>query len=216
MNLKDEKTRRELALKYQPLLYKIANQMKLKMPQEMDFDDVIGYGNEGIAYAMNTYKENMGQSFQQYLGWCIRNKMLTGINEEGHTIKFSAYHQKKVKSGDAEYPSLRSLDSYFDSNDNDDDAPSSRMAELGTTNIDCDMKDFYIKFLKWVYTNFSKRDADIFLHFYGLDGSKPLSGKELAEKYGVSNCCISLSKKKIIDKLKHSSFKNELFNFLNE
>ena len=48
MNLKDEKTRRELAIKYQPLLYKIANQMKLKMPQEMDFEDVIGYGNEGI------------------------------------------------------------------------------------------------------------------------------------------------------------------------
>ena len=213
LDLNDSKTRERLARQYQPLLHKIANQMVLKIPPEMSFDDVLGYGNEGIVYAMNTYKDNLGQSFQQYLGWCIRNKILTGINEEGHTIKFSAYHQKKAKEGNSDYLSFSSIDSYTRDDDNDE-APSSRMSQLGVSYNPLEDKDIAKKFYKWVYANFSERDADIFIRFYGLDGKKPMSGKELSEKYGVSNCCITLCKKKIIETIKKSKFKEELYSIL--
>lgn len=210
--LKDSKVRENIAKKYVPLLHKIAKQLAMKMPPEMTYDDLIGYGEEGIVYAMNTYKPDKGQTFQQYLGWCIRNKMFTGINEEGHTIKFSAYSQKKVKENNGEYINVVPISSIGSSNDDDDDnMADDHIEQLGVEQQSINQSDVWKQVCEWVKDNFSERDTNMFIKFYGLDGQEPMEGKELAEKYGVSNCCVTVSKKKIIEAIKKS---NELKDLL--
>lgn len=209
---RDSKVRENIAKKYVPLLHKIANQLMCKTPPEMTYNDLLGYGEEGIVYAMNTFKDGMGQTFQQYLAWCIRNKMFTGINEEGHTIKFSAYSQKKAKEGNGEYISVTSISSIGgNSEDGEDSISDDHIAQLGVEQQEPNPPEVWKQICEWAKSNFSERDADMFIRFYGLDGEEPMEGKELAVKYGVSNCCVTISKKKIIEAIKKS---NELKDLL--
>ena len=211
--IKDKQLREKIAKQYIPLLHKIANQMILKKPEEMDFQDILGFGNEGMVYAMNTYNSEKGLSFQQYLGWCIRNKILSGINEEGHTIKFSAYAQNKAKLGKSEYISTVSMSSLF-SNDDDDKPQSDRLPQIGDCESNKSDQSVWEKVCEWARKNFSERDSDMFIRFYGLDGQEPEEGKKLASKWGVSSCCVSVSKKKIIDAIKKSKELKDLLSDL--
>ena len=58
-------------------------------------DDVIGFAEEGLVDAMNTYNPNKGQSFKSYAAYRILYFIQNGSNSQGHTVKFSAYMQKK-------------------------------------------------------------------------------------------------------------------------
>lgn len=214
MNLQDPKTRNELAKKYVPLLHKIANQQYLKCPPEMTYDDLVGYGQEGMVYAMNTFKEGTSQSFQQYLGYCILHKIQTGINQEGHTIKFSAYHQKKAKEGKCDYVSVTPFSALNTHSEDEDDA-SDHLEELGVVDNHENPVEVWRRVCEWAKKNFSQRDSDIFIKFYGLDGDEPVEGKILAKKYGVSSCCVTVSKKKIIEALKKTEFMDSLADLLN-
>lgn len=215
LNLTDPIVRNEIAKKYVPLLYKIVNQQSHKCPPETDYEDLVGYGQEGMVYAMNTYKEGTSQSFQQYLGYCILHKIQTGINQEGHTIKFSAYHQRKAKAGEVDYVSTTPFSALSRSSSGDEEEDSTdRIEELGIVDDYEKPVEIWEQICEWARKNFSARDADMFIRFYGLDGQESLEGKELAKKYGVSSCCVTVSKKKIIEALKKTEFMESLIEFI--
>ena len=207
----DEHLRERIAREYIPLLHKIANQMLLKKPEEMDFQDLLGYGNEGIVYAMNTYNAQKGLSFQQYLGWCIRNKILSGINEEGHTIKFSAYAQNKAKEGKSEYVSTVSFSSL---SSDDDETRDDRIPQIADNSSNISETSVWDKICEFARNNFSEKESDMFIRFYGLDGKEPDEGKKLAEKWNCSGCNVTVSKKKIIEAIKKSQELKDLLSDL--
>lgn len=212
--IKDRQLREKIAKQYAPLLHKIAKQMILKKPENMEFQDILGYGNEGIVYAMNTYNANKGLTFQQYLGWCIRNKILSGINGEGHTIKFSAYAQNQAKTGKSDYISVQSFSSLQNNSQNDDSDSDDRLVCIADKSKNANEKKIWETVCEWARNNFTKKESDVFIRFYGLDGNKPDDGKKLAAKWGVSGCSVSLSKKKVIDAIKKSKELKDLLSDL--
>ena len=210
----DNKLREKVVKQYIPLLNKIAKQHVLKMPQEMEYDDILGYGYEGMVYAMNTYNSDRGLSFQQYLGWCIRNKILSGINEEGHTIKFSAYAQSQAKAGKSDYISTQSF-SFFQNNNSDEDAgETDRLSCIVDTSKNVQEDKIWKIVCEFARKNFSEKDADMFIRFYGLDGKEPEEGKRLAARWGCSGCSVTVSKKKIIEAIKKSKELKDLLSDL--
>lgn len=176
---------------YVPLINKIIQQMLAKKLPLM-YDDMLGYGYEGLMYAYRTFREGTSQNFTQYAAWCIRNFIFTGMNEEGRVIKFNAYHQKKAEAND-ETLVIKSISSFYDDNDNADD----KLGFLSRDDEYVNLEEVADVIIKYVNEHFSQRDADIFISSMGFDCGK-IKGKDLAQKYGISSASVTIINKKII------------------
>ena len=193
LSLTTEEGRTALFNKYIPLLYKIVNQWVGKLP--LEFDDIVGYAQEGFVYSMNTYKSDTTQTFKQYAAWCMRNFILSGANEEGHTVKYSAYNQKKTKDAGGSTYIMRSIDMNWDSREN---GPFETIAGIDEIPIDGTAEDAYREMHKFVVKNFSVRDCDMFFRTYGLFGKEAEKCKDIANSYNLSAASVTITNKKII------------------
>ena len=197
-DFQNDEIRELLFKKYSPLMHKIVNQLKSSMP--LDYNDVIGAAMEGFVYAMNSFKRGTSQSFKQYSAWCMRNFILSSANSEGHTVKFSAYNQKKAKErGESTFKSV-SMNNF--TGDSEDD---SRLSILGVdedTVFDETPENAYSALYQFVDENFTVRDRTIFYSTYGLNGHDVVKGKDLADKFKMSAASVSLINKRVINAIK--------------
>lgn len=206
LDLKDSRTREELFKQYTPLMYKIVNQYVASLPLCMD--DIVGAAMEGFTYAMNTYKTGTSQSFKQYAGWCMRNFILSSANSEGHTVKMSAYNQKKAKeAGESTFKCLTftNMSLYGDEEVDEDKLKMLGYSEIENQNLTSEDETMYILY-EWLTENFSTRDCHVFFHTYGIFGHQLMKGNELAEMYGLSPASISVTNKKIIKKIRTQNY----------
>lgn len=203
LDLQDNKVRGMLFIQYQPLMYKIVNQFDGNLP--LDRDDIISAAMEGFTLALNKWKPGTSQSFQQYAAWSMRNSILNSSNQEGHTVKFSAYQQKKAKEeGRSTFNTVR-INSML--SDGDDDG-SDRMIELGVEQPEMDLEtndSVFWQFYEWMSERFSQRDCHIFYHTYGVHGYELLKGTEIAEMFNISAASVSVTNKKIIKEIRNDN-----------
>jgi RNA polymerase sigma factor (sigma-70 family) len=177
---------------YKPLINKIIQQLLAKKLPLM-YDDMQGYAYEGLMYAYRTFREGTSQNFTQYAAWCIRNFILTGMNEEGHTIKFNNYHQKKAAEA-GETLVVRSIDTFY--GDDDGNNPEDKLGFLGVSDEVDNLEEFAGIIIAYVKSHFPPRDADIFITSMGFSGK--VKGKDIAAKYGISSALVTITNKKII------------------
>ena len=83
--LHDERQRDRIVRQYQPLVYKIAKQQQDKTA--LSIDDVIGFAEEGLVDAMNTYNPNKGQSFKSYAAYRILYFIFTTFDTSHLIVK---------------------------------------------------------------------------------------------------------------------------------
>lgn len=199
--------REEIALQYQPLVHKITNQWKDRLP--LTQQDILGFAEQGLVVAINTYdpkkkNKNTGkvgkQTFKQYAAWCILHEILNGANNEGHIVKMSAYHQKKRKESGSSTYIYKSINIAYD----DEGEYRGNIPELSETDPYIGMSDVYNKLYTHIEQNFSKRDCDVFYRFYGLKNKEPEQGKKIAESYDISPCTVTLITKKIIKSIQQN------------
>lgn len=187
-----DKEREAYARKYTPLVYKIANQNKDKTP--LAYEDVLGFGFEGLADAMNTYEENKGQSFLQYASYRIYYFIMNGTNREGHIVSFSDYQQKKAKAeGRSTYIFQRIVSKTDEHGDEHWNIPEP-CVDPEKTSVGKALDD--IK--KFVQTRFTKRDADIFFQTFGLGEKDDVPRVQIAKQYKVSSAAITYVNQRII------------------
>ena len=194
----------ELAKKYQPLVYKIALQWIGKLP--LTFGDILGYGNMGLAKALNEYNPdkinkdgNKGsQTFQQYAAYSILHSILNGSNQEGHIVKFSAYQQKKRREQGESTHIMKSIDI----NVGPDGDYRLNIPEIGEEDKYIGLKDVYSRLYDRIESKFSKRDCDIFYKVLGLKDYKIVKGTDLAKQYHIAPCTITIIKNKIVNYIK--------------
>jgi DNA-directed RNA polymerase specialized sigma subunit len=186
-----DKERDAYARMYTPLVYKIANQNKDKLP--LSYSDILGFGFEGLTDAMNTYNEGMGQTFLQYAAYRIFYFIMNNANKVGHIVSFSSYYQKKAKEkGDSTHIFQR-----LDAMEGNDDA-SDIFIHKESPNITKILDDLRV----FVSSRFSKRDTDIFFKTFGLGESDDMYRTQIAKQYGVTNPVITYANQRIIKAIK--------------
>lgn len=205
MLITDDKEREALAVQYQPLVHKIVNQWINKLP--LTSDDILGYAEEGLVVAINTYDpEKKGrktgkkgnQSFKQYAAWCMLHAILNGSNNEGHTVKLSAYHQQKRKNAGESTFIMKSIDITYD----EDGEVHSNIPEIGVNDPYIGLTDIYDRLYDKIENHFSKRDCDMFYRVMGLKNRDQEQGKIIAKRYKIAPCTVTLITKKIVSYIK--------------
>lgn len=192
LDLKSAKSRNEIAKQYQALVHKIVNQQIHKTA--LSPADVLGFAEEGLVDAMNTYNPNKGQTFRQYAGYRILYAIQNGSNTQGHTVTFSAYMQKKAKENDQSTWIMRSIDIHVDEDGEEHSnipIPSCEMNVTTTGDVYQDLYDL-------IESKFSQRDCEIFYQIYGINGREVKKGKDLAAEYGCSGTNITLINQKVL------------------
>lgn len=198
-----EQEREAYARQYTPLVYKIANQNKDKSP--LAYDDLIGFGFEGLADAMNTYRPDSGQSFLQYAAWRIYYFIMNGTNREGHIVQFSDYQQKKARAeGRPTYiyqPIISRTDTDGEEHWNIPE-PSVDPEKTPVHKALDDIRTF-------VASRFSKRDTDIFFKTFGLGKEDDVPRVKIARMYNVSSAAITYVNQRVIAAIRTDSVLRE-------
>ena len=187
-----QREREEYANQYTPLVYKIANQNKDKTP--LTYDDIIGFGFEGLADAMNTYNPDSGQSFLQYAAYRIYYFIMNGTNREGHIVTFSNYQQKKAKAEGRPTYIHQSIISRMDSDGEEHWNIPEPSVDPDRTSVGNALEDIRI----FVTSHFSARDADIFFQTFGLGDKEDVPRTQIAKQYKVSSAAITYVNQRII------------------
>lgn len=199
----NDREREEYARMYTPLVYKIANQNKDKSP--LAYEDILGFGFEGLVDAMNTYQETTGQTFLQYAAYRIFYFIMNGTNREGHIVTFSDYQQKKAKEEGRPTFICQRIVSKTDNDGEEHWNIPEPLVSQETPNIGKileDLKNFVTK-------RFSQRDTDIFFQTFGLGEQDDVPRVQIAKQYNVSNAAITYVNQRIIKSILEDNVMSE-------
>ena len=191
-----QQEKEEFARLYTPLVYKIALQNKDKSP--LEYSDLLGFGFEGLADAMNTYNPSMGQTFMQYAAYRIYYFIKNGSYEEGHIVKFSAYLQDQAKKNGLPTFISQSIESTFD----EDGECTLNLPQLKEDPKYMDIEQALEKIQNFVKHNFNKKYVDVFFKTFGLAGKDEVSRVKIAKQYKVTSASITYINNRIINAIK--------------
>ena len=230
MNFDSEKSRNEIAKRYEPLVHKICRQYNGK--SNLSYEDLLASAYEGLTYAMNNFgkkrtnKDDINDetvnkyTFGQFAAYMIRFHILGTIENESRIVRVSKSQQKKERtetgkisknnsvSGDKQigiHNSDEGNKTLFDFIDSQEHSDSSLDQQ--------DLAKLWDRIYDKIKEKFGEKIFNIWCAFYGINGSKELKNKELADKYGVSNSSITYYCFKVNNYLQKDK---EMFNMLQE
>lgn len=137
-------------------------------------DDLISIGTIGLIKAVNTFDGSKGIRLSSYAARCIENEVLM------------YFRSSKKSSQDI---------SINEPIDTDKDGNALTLMDIMATednileNIDCKIKSEQLK--HYIDEVLSPRERTIIRMRYGLDGLKPLTQREVAQKLGISRSYVS-------------------------
>lgn len=156
----------------------------------IEFEDLISIGSVGLIKAVKTFKHDKNIKLATYASRCIENELLMQLRKLSK-IKGEVSLEKPL-SEDGEGNQLVVADVIADEND-----------EI-TTSIETSAEKNAI----WeILQKLEKREREIMILRFGLEGSDELTQKEVADKLGISQSYISRIEKKILSKMKKEIMK---------
>ena len=155
-------------------------------------EDLISIGTIGLIKAVNTYKSDKGTRFATYAGRCIENEIL---------MFFRA--QKKTMSD-------ISIDEPIDT---DSEGNPLTLMDIVATE-DTILEDIYLTAINkkmYGFINEIKdgRDKAIIIMRYGLNNSRPLTQREVAQKLNISRSYVSRIEKRVLAQLREKFDKDD-------
>ena len=178
----DLEARNELIERNMRLVAHVAK--KYQNPED-EMEDLISIGTIGLIKAVETYKEDYGSRLATYAARCIENEILM--------------HFRNLKKSSQNV-------SLEDAVDIDKDGNTLKLMDL--LSIDDDFADNLDKKLnlqkinKYLTETLTKRELQIINLRYGLNGSKPLTQREVSSIMNISRSYVSRIEKKALEKLK--------------
>ena len=211
IDLDSEKGRNAIAIKYTPLVHKIANSWVGKT--SFEYDDLIAYGLQGLTYAMNTYgkkskkqqkkEKETGEeidiskykeyTFLQYAAQMIRVFILEATKNDSHLVRIPISKQKKIKDEQGYIAKSNSVSGDKKLGGKDGEEGKSLFDLVGgieNPGKDIDRKeidDLWKEITDKLEEKFGEKTMDIFYNHFGWGGRQKLSGKEMAKKYGFKS-----------------------------
>ena len=148
-------------------------------------DDLISIGTIGLIKGINSFKYEKGTKLATYCARCIENEILMyfrNCKKTSQEISFS-----EPIDTDSEGNPLTLMDI---------------IAIDDTIVDDIDTKNKLIKVVKIVNNIENERDKTIIIKRYGLDGTVPLTQKEIAKELNISRSYVSRIEKRILEEIK--------------
>ena len=163
----------------------VAHIVKKYYSQSKNQDDLTSIGSIGLIKAVDTFKNSNGTKFATYASKCIQNEILM-------------YFRSRKKLS-AEVSLSETIDIDKDGN------PLTYMDIISVDDTiaeDIDLKIMSEKARRIIRTCLDSREKEIIVYRYGLDGDKPLTQRELADKLGISRSYVSRIEKSALDKIR--------------
>lgn len=163
----------------------VAHIIKKYYAVNVDQDDLVSIGTIGLIKAINTFDMDKNIKLSSYASRCIENEILM--------------HFRNLKKSSQNV-------SLEDAVDIDKDGNTLKLMDL--LSIDDDFADNLDKKLnlqkinKYLTETLTKRELQIINLRYGLDGSKPLTQREVSSIMNISRSYVSRIEKKALEKLK--------------
>ena len=157
----------------------------------IDIEDLISIGTIGLVKAVQTFKVNMNTKFATYTSRCIKNEILM--------------HLRKTKKHKLEV----SFDEPISGDTNEDELILSNLLSSEDDLTDSFFENEYEReLLMHIVRDLPKKERDLIILRFGLDGSERKTQKEVASLLNISQPYISNLEKQIISKLKHEMCKH--------
>lgn len=150
----------------------------------IDLEDLVSIGTIGLIKGVNTYKLDKNIKLATYASRCIDNEILMYL--------------RKTKRKKTEISLEDRLSFDADGNELHLEDVLGTEANIVTKNLDDELDK---TLLRRELNKLNKRDKEIMILRYGLNGNAELTQKEVAEKLGISQSYISRIEKKVIKKL---------------
>ena len=163
----------------------VAHIIKKYYAVNVDQDDLVSIGTIGLIKAINTFDMDKNIKLSSYASRCIENEILM--------------HFRNLKKSSQNV-------SLEDAVDIDKDGNTLKLMDL--ISIDDDFADNLDKKLnlqkinKYLTETLTKRELQIINLRYGLNGSKPLTQREVSSIMNISRSYVSRIEKKALEKLK--------------
>ena len=164
----------------------VAHIVKKYYTQTSDQDDLISIGTIGLIKGVTTYRPDKGVRLATYASRCVENEILMhfrGLRKSAGDISLS---DSIDMDGDGNSLSLMDIIS-----ENGED-----MLESITND------DICMRLRGYIDSVLTRREADIIIMRYGLDGKKPRTQRETADICGISRSYVSRIEKKALEKLR--------------
>jgi RNA polymerase sporulation-specific sigma factor len=169
----------------------VAHIIKKYYASSNEQDDLISIGTIGLIKAVNTFDSSKGIRLSSYAARCIENEILM--------------YFRSVRKSSQDISINEPIDT-------DKDGNALTLMDIMSTednildNLDCKIKSEQLKtFMDEVLT---PRERTIIQLRYGLDGRKPLTQREVAQKLGISRSYVSRIEKKALVALHRRFTKN--------
>ena len=230
MDFDSEKSRNEIAKRYEPLVHKICRQYHGK--SNLSYEDLLASAYEGLTYAMNNFgkkrsnKDDINDetvnkyTFGQFAAYMIRFHILGTIENESRIVRISKSQQKKERTETGKISKNNSVSGDKQIGVHNSDEGNKTLfdfidsQEYSDSSLDRqDLAKLWDNIYDKIKEKFGEKIFNIWCSFYGINGSKELKNKELADKYGVSNSSITYYCFKVNNYLQKDK---EIFNMLQE
>lgn len=163
----------------------VAHIIKKYYAVNVDQDDLVSIGTIGLIKAINTFDMDKNIKLSSYASRCIENEILM--------------HFRNLKKSSQNV-------SLEDAVDIDKDGNTLKLMDLLSIDDDfaynLDKKLNLQKINKYLTETLTKRELQIINLRYGLNGSKPLTQREVSSIMNISRSYVSRIEKKALEKLK--------------
>ena len=159
----------------------VAHIVKKYYSSTNDQDDLISIGTIGLIKAVNTFSYDKGKKFSTYAARCVENEILMYFRSIKKT-QGDVYINEPI--------------------DNDNDGNTITLLDLCSDeeslidNIDLKMKSE--KLYKLIDKYLDDREKQILYLRYGLNGCRPLTQREIAQKLNISRSYVSRIERKAL------------------
>lgn len=164
----------------------VAHIVKKYISQDRDLDDLISIGTIGLIKAVNTFDEKKGGRLVTYAARCIENELLMMLRQEKKILREVSLYEPIGTDQEGNHISLLDI-----------------ICTDEATMIEQFLHQYYLEHLDemigWLD---EKREQEIIIKRYGLQGNKPQTQKEVAISMGISRSYVSRIEKRALEKLR--------------
>ncbi len=166
----------------------VAHIVKKYYAQTEDVDDLISIGTIGLIKGINTYRADKGVKLSSYASRCIENEILM-------TFRGNRKNAAELSLSDA-------LDQ------EEEDGGGLSLMDVVSQEEDLEERigreELFAQLHRAVKTVLDEREMYIVRLRYGLNGEKPLTQRQVAERCGISRSYVSRIEKRALEKLRQT------------
>ncbi len=165
----------------------VAHIVKKYYTQTGDQDDLISIGTIGLIKAVSTYRPDRNIKLATYAARCIENEILMYLRKTRRMA--GEVSLSEALDADPEGASLSLMD----------------MIRVDDNMLDdLDTRDSCVKVRECVAECLTRREQDVIIRRYGLDGGEPETQREVAARWNISRSYVSRIEKKALQKLEEA------------